>query len=74
MHGTRRTGPVYTSVRLHPVKLMMLGIALCMIGGGMLNGFNILTIIGGAAVILLGCWLIYVAIRQIIRGARTFLS
>lgn len=73
MFSTRRTGPVYTSVRVHPVKLLLLAAALMLMGGTIASN-GALWVIAGAMVILAGMWLGYVALRQMARGARTFLS
>lgn len=73
MHATRRTGHVYTSVRVHPVKLLILAAALMLMGGTMASD-GALWVIAGIPVILAGMWLAYIALRQMARGARTFLS
>lgn len=73
MFGTSRTGSVYTSVHLHPVKLLMLAVAILMIGLAMISS-DTLWAIPGIAVVLLGLWVGYIGVRQIVRALRTFFS
>jgi hypothetical protein len=65
MYATRQTGPVYTSVRGHPIKLLIAAIAALGTGAA---------IPAGIGFVAAGAWLFRVAARQIGRCARTFFS
>jgi hypothetical protein len=75
MYATRQTGPVYTSVRGHPIKLLIAAIAALGTGAAILcNPNSIWAIPAGIGFVAAGAWLFRVAARQIGRCARTFFS
>ena len=73
MFATRQIGGIYTSIRLHPIKLLILAAALLLIGVVMVWSCTPWAV-AGILVVLLGARLAYIGIRQLTRGARTFLS
>lgn len=66
MFGTRQTGNVHTSVRQRPIKLLLLGLALVLVG--------ILTAPVGIPIAAPGVWFCYVGGRQLARGIKVFFS
>jgi hypothetical protein len=76
MFSTRQTGPVYTSVRLAPGCLLVCGAFFLIVAaaGTTVWDRNLLAIPWSIGLLLLGGRLIYIAVRQIIRGLRIFLS
>lgn len=66
MFSTRQTGNVHTSVRQRPVKLLLLGLALVLVG--------ILTAPIGIPIAVPGVWFCYVGGRQLARGIKVFFS
>lgn len=74
MFGSRQTGAVFTSVRLHPIKLLIFGVVTLMVGLVMIVGDKLWGIPVGFVLALAGARLIFISGRQAIRGVRTFLS
>lgn len=74
MFGTSQTGGTHTSVQLHPIKLLILAAAMMLVGITMIVVDKIWAVPIGLPLVLLGCRLAYIAVRQIARGVRTFLS
>jgi hypothetical protein len=76
MFGSRQTRGGFVSVRLHPVKLLIIGLAMVLVGVvAMGDGSDVFWAIPiGILVTLMGCRLVYIGSRQIIRGLRTFFS
>jgi hypothetical protein len=66
MFSTRQTGNVHTSVRQHPIKLMILGLAVVVMG--------IASFPFGVPLVLLGGWLLFVGGRQFGRAVKVFFS
>jgi hypothetical protein len=58
MFSSRRTGGVMTSVRLHPIKLLILGLALMLVG--------VAAMVAGADML----WAIPVGLIAVILGVR----
>jgi hypothetical protein len=75
MLTTRQTGPVYTSVRGHPIKLLLAASAALGVGIAILCQPNsVWAIPVGIILVVGGGGLARIALRQLGRGMRTFLS
>ncbi len=76
MFATRKTGSVSTSVQLAPGCLLACGafFLIVAVAGTTVWDRNLLAIPWSIVLALLGGRLIYIAVRQIIRGLRIFLS
>lgn len=74
MFGTRRTGRIYTSVHLHPIKVVILGVTMLLVGFALAWGNTLWAIPIGIVLALLGGRLTYIGGRQALRGVWTFLS
>jgi hypothetical protein len=74
MYVSRRTGPVVTSVQVHPVKTIIVAIVLGVVGIEAILSLSPLAIISGAVVIWWAVGMTRVSWRQIRRAIRVYLS